>query len=77
MTTYEDVATKERLEREKEQRDKELKEASLNKQRKMWEKRQEELRKAAPMAIDPVFVKNQLRKCAEEIEKIDKVLIGL
>lgn len=69
----------ERLQNEEAQkaREKDLKQASLEKQYKMWEKRRNELRKIGPSAIDPAFVRRNIDKCSEEMERITKILSTL
>lgn len=49
---------------------------SLERQRSMWEKRRNELRKVGVAALDPAFIRRNIDKCNKEIEKIDKLLQG-
>lgn len=66
----------ERLEAETAQKakDRDLKQASLEKEYKMWEKRRDELRKVGVSAIDPAFVRRNIDKCNAEMERITKIL---
>lgn len=66
----------ERLKSETEQkaRERDLKQASLEKEYKMWEKRRNELRKIGPSAIDPAFVRRNIDKCSAEMERITRIL---
>lgn len=59
------------------QREKDLKKASLEKQLKMWQNRQSELRQFGSTAIDPAFVRRQLDKCEKEITKINQIISTL
>jgi len=59
------------------QREKDLKKASLEKQLKMWQTRQTELRQFGSTAIDTAFVRRQLDKCEKEITKINQIISTL
>jgi len=63
-----------RSEEEQRQKERELKTKSLEKQLKMWEARQKELRSVGVAALDPAFVRRQLDKCSEEIKRINELL---
>jgi len=54
--------------------EKEARNASLTKQRAMWERRLKELRKVGVAALDENFINRNIIKCKKEIEKIDAVL---
>lgn len=73
MDFYEKLAQ----ERRQKEQEKKLKTASLEKQLKMWQARQDELRKVGSAAIDPAFVRRQLDKCDEEIAKINRIISTL
>lgn len=57
-----------------EKEEKKAKEASLAKQRAMWERRLKELRGVGVAALDDNFIKRNIIKCKEEIAKIDQIL---
>lgn len=73
MDFYEKLRA-EQLQNEKE---KQLKRSSLEKQLHKLETRQKELRGVALTALDPAFVRRQLDKCEEEIKQINQVLSSL
>ena len=66
-----DKIMQERFRREQEQRDRVM---SLEKQLKMWQNRQKELRQVTVTALDQKFVRRNLDKCSEEIKRITDAL---
>jgi hypothetical protein len=64
---------------EQRQREKEklAKKNSLERQLKMWKNRQAELRKVGISAIDPAFVRRQMDKCSDEINRINAILSSI
>ena len=66
-----DKIMQERFRREQEQRDRVM---SLEKQLKMWQNRQKELRQVTVTALDQKFVRRNLDKCSEEIKRITYAL---
>ena len=61
-------------ERRQKEKEKLAKKNSLEKQLKMWQNRQTELRKIGISAIDQAFVRRQLDKCSDEINRINAIL---
>lgn len=47
---------------------------NLNKQRLLWERRLKELRSVGVAALDRDFVRRNIEKCENEIEKITAIL---
>lgn len=54
--------------------EKEARQASLIRERNMWEKREKELRSVLPLPGCEPFVKRNLIKCKEEIRRINEIL---
>ena len=59
------------------EKEKLAKKNSLERQLKMWQNRQTELRKIGISAIDPAFVRRQLDKCSDEINRINAILSSI
>ncbi len=70
MNPYEKIAAEKQL-REEENKARIL---SLEKQLKVWQERQKELRQNYVSALDKAFVRRNLDKCDKEIQKINEVL---
>lgn len=70
MTPYEKIVAEKQLKEEENQ----ARVVSLEKQLKMWQARQKELRQCSVTALDRNFVRRNLDKCSEEIKRITDAL---